>query len=240
VSRVVRPAAGLQDRVRRHAVEARPYLVPELRLHLITPDCGMWSASEAEVEAAGLGAPYWAFAWAGGQALARFVLDHPRWVADLDVLDFGGGSGIEGLAAVRAGARRVLASDVDPLAVAAMDLNAALNGLELETTGADLVDEDVDAQVILAGDVTYEADLARRVRGWLERQAARGRTVLIADPDRGFLDGSNLETLAVYDAPSDVDADGRHRVPTRVARVCGIGLGLVSLPASGGSGRRAR
>lgn len=209
---------ALRARVVRHTVVAHPHLVPELRLRLITPDCPMWSATEDEVRAAGIDEPFWAFAWAGGQALARFVLDHPEWVRGRTVFDFGAGSGIEGLAAARAGAARVWASDLDPVAVAAMAENAELNQLQLEATTEDLVGRPVEADIVLAGDVTYEPSLAARVGAWLAGLSREGRTVLVADPGRGFLDLGSWEVLARYDAPSDVDADGRDTVVTTVAR----------------------
>lgn len=212
-------SAKLRDLIRRHTQVAAPHLVPEVRLHLITPDCALWSATEDEAAAAGIAEPYWAFAWPGGQALARLVLDRPDLVQGRRVFDFGGGSGVEAIAAALAGAQRVSASDTDPLAVAAMALNAELNGVALTATADDLIGRDLDADVVLVGDMTYEAALTRRVVAWLERLAAAGRDVLVADPGRGFVDLSPWEIVATYEAPSDVDLDGRHRVTTPIARI---------------------
>lgn len=205
--------------VEAETVVAAPVLTPELRLHLITDACRLWTATDADLEALGLPAPYWAFAWAGGQALARYLLDHPARVRGRRVLDFGAGGAVEGLAALRAGARAVLAADIDPYAETAAHMNAALAGLTLEATTEDLIGQDRGWDVVLAGDVTYDDDMAREVRAWLERLARRGATVLLADPDRGFLDTRGFVPLAAYDAPADVDTDGTHTVRTTVFAV---------------------
>ena len=206
--------------IRAETVVARPLLCPELSLHLITDACRLWSATDQDLEALALPAPYWAFAWAGGQALARFILDRPNLVRGKTVLDFGAGGAVEGLAAARAGAREVWAADIDPFAETAAELNAALNRVRLETTTEDLIGVvDPAWQVVLAGDVTYDGAMAARVRGWLEAIAARGVLVLLADPGRGFLDTTGWAAEAEYDAPADVDADGTHLVRTTVFRV---------------------
>ena len=205
--------------IRAETVVAAPVLCPELRLHLVTDACPLWRATEEDLERLQLPAPYWAFAWAGGQALARYVLDHPELVRGRRVLDFGSGGAIEGVAAARAGATSVLCADIDPFAASVAELNGALNGVPLETTTDDLVGQPVEAEVVLAGDVTYDVEMARAVRAWLEGEAARGRTVLVADPGRGFLDTTGFEEIAAYEAPSDVDADGSHLVRTPVYRL---------------------
>jgi len=209
-------ASGRRDRILQHTQIAAPHLVPEIRLHLITPACPLWSATEREAEAAGIAEPFWAFAWPGGQALARLLLDRPELVRGRVVLDFGGGSGVEAVAAALAGAARVWASDIDPFAVVAMELNAALNGVSLETTTEDLIGRAVDAEVILAGDMTYATELSRRVIAWLEDRARAGATVLVADPGRGFAQFAGWAEVARYEAPSDVDLDGRHCVTTPI------------------------
>jgi predicted nicotinamide N-methyase len=200
-------------------VVAVPPLVPELRLHLLTEQCPLWRAGEKEAAAAGLVEPYWAFAWPGGQALARHVLDHPEIVRGKRVLDFGSGGAIEAIAAVRAGAASALAADVDPMAGAAALLNAELNGVRLETTSDDLLGTEVDAQVVLAGDVFYERDLADRAIRWLHELAGRGATVLLADPSRGHLDPAALRRIAVYDAPYDGEVVSPTLRPTAVYSV---------------------
>lgn len=202
-------------------VVAAPPLCPEIRLHLVTDACRLWRATEQDLDAMALPAPYWAFAWAGGQALARYLLDHPDVVEGRTVLDFGSGGAVEGVAAARSGATSVLCADIDPFAASVAGLNGALNTVTLGTTTDDLIGAPVEADVVLAGDVTYDDEMARAVRAWLERLAAEGRTVLVADPGRGFLDTAGFEEVAAYPAPTDVDADGSDRVRTPVYRVRG-------------------
>ncbi len=215
-------ASGLdmQGFIRSHTRVATPFLCPELRLHLVTAACPLWRAGEAELEALGIPAPYWAFCWAGGQALARHLLDHPERVRGRRVLDFGAGGAVEGIAAARAGAREVLAVDVDPWAARAASLNAALNGVELRTATRDPIGEGCAGyEVILAGDVAYDAAFAGRALRWLRSLAAEGHEVLLADPGRGNLALSALEPLARLRAPADVDCDGRHLRETTIYRV---------------------
>lgn len=179
------------------AIEA-PRLVPEIRLHLASEITPIWEATEAALDAANLDPPYWAFAWAGGQALARYLLDNPETVAGKRVLDFGAGSGIEAIAAAMAGAASVLAADVDPVAAAATRLNAGLNGVAVETTSRDLVGEWGGWDVVLAGDVCYERPMAERVEAWLADCAKAGALVLVGDPGRTYLPRRGLERLTGY------------------------------------------
>lgn len=210
----------LAEDIRRHTVIARPPLCPEIALHLVTPACPLWTAGEAELERLGLGEPYWAFAWPGGQALARFLLDHPERVRGRRVLDFGAGGGVEAVAAALAGAASVRATDLDPRAAVACSLNAALNRVEVRAGTEDVLgDVDLAVDLVLVGDVTYEAGLGARVMDWLAALASRGIEGWVADPGRGFVGPARLERLAVYDAPSDVDVGGRYRVATPVDRV---------------------
>lgn len=196
---------------------AVPPLVPEVKLHLITPECRLWRAGEKDLDALGIGAPYWAFAWPGGQALARFILDHPDHVYGSRVLDFGSGSGLVAIAAKMAGAREVVAADVDPVSCEAIALNAALNGVRVTPTSRDLTDS-VPARwdAILAGDVCYEREQASSVMGWLREAAGGGAHVLVADPGRGNLDEAHLVALERYDAPADVDIGGVHTRSTTI------------------------
>ena len=159
--------------------------------------------------------PYWAFAWPGGQVLARFLLDQPQWVRGRRVLDFGSGCALEGLAAALQGAS-VLCADLDPQAAGLARRNAQANGVTVETTTEDLLGRDVDAEVILAGDACYEPALAQRVLPWLTAQAARGVRVLVGDPLRvpGALDGARR--LSTYDASFDGDPRGLTVWPTHV------------------------
>ncbi len=205
--------------IRHETVIASPYLCPEIRLHLITDACPLWTATEAEARARGLTDPYWAFAWAGGQALARFLLDHPEIVRARTVLDFGAGGGLQSIAAALGGAE-VTANDIDPLACVALEMNAALNGVRIAVRQENLVGRtDLDYQLILAGDVCYEAPFARQALDWLRGLAHQGAKVLLADPGRGFLDPKDLEALAVYRAPTDCDARGTDLTDTTVYRV---------------------
>jgi predicted nicotinamide N-methyase len=181
-------------------------LVPEVRLRLITEDCDLWRASEKEAAAQGFVEPYWAFAWPGGQALARHVLDEPALVRGKRVLDFGAGCAIEGIAARLAGAASVLCSDIDPRACEAALSNAALNNVELQVAAEDLIGRNVpDIDLVLAGDVFYDAALAARALEWLRSLRAQ---VLIGDPSRGFLDLSGLRRVATYRATWDGDTRG--------------------------------
>lgn len=154
--------------------------------------------SEEDLADAGLPPPFWAFAWAGGQALARYVLDNPSLVAGKRVLDFGSGSAIVALAALKAGARPALAADIDPFACAAATLNAAANGLSLEATSHDLIGESGDWEIILVGDMCYEQPLAGDIGRWLEAEQGRGVAVLIGDPGRTYLPKDRLEKLVSY------------------------------------------
>src|SRR5688572_4837896 len=140
---------------------------PELVLHVADEATALWQKTEEELGEIGLPPPFWAFAWAGGQALARYVLDHPEAVRARHVLDFASGSGLVAIAAMTAGAARVTACDIDPFAVAAMDLNAAANGVAIEAVQADLIGQDHGWDAVLAGDICYERDLAQRVTEWL-------------------------------------------------------------------------
>lgn len=176
-------------------------LVPELRLHLAEESIPLWRRTEEELAEMGLPPPFWAFAWAGGQALARHVLDHPAIVAGRRVFDFAAGSGLVAIAARKAGATHVVANEVDDFALAAINLNAAANGVAVDVVAGDVVGKRLEAEVILAGDVCYERDMAARVIDWLGAHAARGATVLIGDPGRAYLPKERLTALARYDVP---------------------------------------
>ena len=174
---------------------------PEIVLHVADEATALWSRTEEELGAIGLPPPFWAFAWAGGQALARYVLDHPGTVAGRRVLDFAAGSGLVAIAAAKAGAARIEACDVDPFAIEAIALNAARNGVAVEPHLADLVGADAGWDVVLAGDICYQQDLAERVTAWLFALHRRGATVLVGDPGRSYLPADRLEALAAYAVP---------------------------------------
>ena len=176
-----------------------PPLVPEVKLHLAHEAVPLWEKTEEELGEMGLAPPFWAFAWAGGQALARHILDHPDLVSGKTVLDLASGSGLVGIAAKLAGAGDVLSADIDGFAVVAMGLNTALNGIVLEITPEDLLQTAPQhREVILVGDLFYEKDLASRVYDWLVLAEEQGSTVLIGDPGRSYLPRARLEKIAEY------------------------------------------
>jgi predicted nicotinamide N-methyase len=187
--------------IRANTTLIAPPLVPELTLHLAHEALPLWEKTEEALGEMGLPPPFWAFAWAGGQALARYVLDHPTTVAGRSVLDFASGSGLVGIAALKAGARAAAASDLDAFALAAIKLNAAANDVPLIAIGADLMGRDAAWDVVLVGDAFYEKPLADRLLPWLEMLARRGAVVLIGDPGRTYLPKSGLSRLASYEVP---------------------------------------
>ncbi len=199
---------------------SNPPLVPEISLRLATPACALWRATEADLARMDLRDPFWAFCWPGGQALARFLLDHPEIVRGKRVLAFGAGGGVEAIAAAMAGAAIVRAADEDPLALACCRQNAALNGVRIETAGEPLLGASLAGwAVVLAADVCYEADLAARVTRWLLAEAGADREVLLSDPARGYFDPRGWRRLIELRAPADTDVDGRHWVNTGVYSV---------------------
>jgi len=179
----------------------RPPHVPEIVLHLATEAHDLWLKTEEDLEKIGLPPPFWAFAWAGGQGLARYILDHPETVAGKRVLDFASGSGLVAIAARLARAADVLAADIDPWTQTAVALNAAENGVEIRFTGENQVGRPVDADVILAGDVFYDRDFADVLIPWFSRLAGEGKSVLVGDPGRSYCPKDRLEKLAVYEVP---------------------------------------
>lgn len=211
--------SGAEELVLRHTLVSTAPLCPEIQLHLVTEECPLFEAGEAEVASLGMPDPFWAFCWAGGDALARFLLDAPERVDGRSVLAFGSGGGVEAIAAALAGGV-VCAADIDPIARAAADVNARLNGVQLESTGRDLVGaRDLPWDVILVGDVCYDPEASRRILRWLDDLVGLGKEVLLGDPHRGFVEKANVETLASYSAPSDNDRGGRSLVRTSVFRL---------------------
>lgn len=176
-----------------------PPHTPELQLHLADEITPIWKMTEEALAEIGLPPPFWAFAWAGGQALARYILDNPKVVASKRVIDFASGSGIVGIAAMQAGATHVLAADIDGFCGAALALNAKANGVAVDFTDANLLDTPAPAaEVILAGDICYEKPMADAVMAWLAQARASGTTVLIGDPGRSYFPRSGLTKLAEY------------------------------------------
>lgn len=180
-----------------------PPLVPELVLHLAEESLPIWRRTEEELGQLNVPPPYWAFAWAGGQALARYVLDNPTLVAGRALLDLGAGAGLGAIAAMRAGAGAALAADIDAFALAAVALNAAANGVSVSTTGDDLLAAAPDPArtVLMVGDLFYERELAERVGRYIEAARAGGGLVLIGDPERSYFPRGRFVRAAEYRVP---------------------------------------
>jgi predicted nicotinamide N-methyase len=179
--------------------------VPQIVLHVADEAIPLWDKTEDELGTMGLPPPYWAFAWAGGQALARYVLDHAERIAGRRVLDLASGSGLVAIAAAQAGAAPVVAADIDPFAASAIELNAAANHVRVEVLLTDLLNltppQTLRYDVILVGDFFYERTTSQRALAFLERYAALGATVLIGDPGRAYLPKARLTRLHEYDVP---------------------------------------
>jgi predicted nicotinamide N-methyase len=207
--------------VRARTVLTHAPLVPEIALHLGRDPIDLWGESEAlDAGPTSRPPPYWAFAWPGGQALARYILDHPGEVSGKTVLDFGSGSGLVAIAAAKAGASCACASEIDPLARSAMELNSAANGVFIEPLQTDIIGTDARWNVVLAGDMWYERELAERLTGWLDALAQAGAQVLIGDPGRSYFPviaaGHSLTRLATYTVPTSRELEDRE---TREASV---------------------
>ncbi len=196
-----------------------PPHTPEIRLHLATELVPIWQKTEEELAAIGVPPPFWAFAWAGGQALARYLLDHRDSVRGRLVLDFASGSGLSAIAAAKAGAAQVLATEIDPFAIAAIGLNAAVNGVAVEATLEDMIGRDEGWDTVLAGDVCYEREMSARVFTWLRLLAGRGALVLMGDPGRNYLPSSNLVEIAVYDVQTTRELEDREVRRTKVWQI---------------------
>ena len=206
------------DFIRAETALASPLLVPEIKLHLASEMLPIWQATEADLAKRDLPPPYWAFAWPGGQALARHLLDHRDLIAGRRVLDFASGSGITAIAAAMAGAPTVFAAEIDRFALAAIALNAEANGVRVDLIAEDVLDATGEWEVILAGDVCYERPMAERVAQWLAQRARAGTLVLLGDPGRSYLPGSGLVEIARYDVPTSVDLEDRTLRETTVWR----------------------
>ena len=208
--------------VRANTALETPAMVPEFRLWLATEYVPIWQATESWLEAHNVDPPYWAFCWPGGQAIARYLLDHPEVVRGHRVIDFAAGSGVSSLAAARAGARSVVANDVDALALVAARLNAAANGLAIEVSRDDWLagaDGAPEADVVIAGDVCYEQAMSARALAWLRGHARRGRLVLLGDPGRNYFTAKGLEERARYTIPTSLQLENRGMRETVVWRV---------------------
>jgi predicted nicotinamide N-methyase len=213
------------------AAELRPVpLVPEISTYAAEDAYEVWEITRFDKDDAAV--PSWSYPWAGGQALARWLLDRPGLARGRVVLDLAAGSGLVAIAAAKAGAARAIANDIDEFAAAAQDLNARANGVRIETLLADILDTDADsdadsetgaeagveADVVLAGDVCYEPDLSRRLLAFLRRAAGRGATVLLGDPGRTYLPKDGLEPVATYDVPTSFALEGTEHKRTTIWR----------------------
>jgi predicted nicotinamide N-methyase len=205
-----------QDFITANAALITPPLVPEIKLYLATEVVPLWHATEDELARIGVPPPYWAFAWAGGQALARYILDNPDIVRGKRVLDIGAGSGLVGLAAAKAGAASVLAADIDAHACAAIALNASVNGCTIAVTQDDVIGTGGDWEVILVGDLFYERPLAERMLAWL---TPLDTPALLGDPGRNYFPKAQVEKLATYTVQTTRDLEDREIRETGVYRL---------------------
>jgi predicted nicotinamide N-methyase len=194
--------------IRDNTTLERAPLVPEIALQLATEITPIWQATEAWLERSGIAPPFWAFAWPGSQALARHVLDHPDVVAGRRVLDFAAGGGLAAIACARAGAALVEAAEIDPMAVAAIRLNARRNDAAVVALGENAVGGSCRWDLILCGDVCYEAPMTARIMPWLRRMAEQAE-VWIADPGRAYLPADGMEALAAYTVPTTLELEDR-------------------------------
>ena len=213
------PAADPTAFILAQTVIAAPPLVPEIKLHLATEITPIWEATEASLAAMNLPPPYWAFAWAGGQALTRFLIDHPDWVKGKRVLDFAAGSGLSAIGAAKAGAELTQAAEIDDFAIAAIALNARINNVAIDLVREDLIGVEPRWDVVLAGDVCYERPMAEKVIAWFRALAGRGVAILMGDPGRAYLSQSGLLELARYQVPTSMELEDRTQRETIVWRL---------------------
>jgi predicted nicotinamide N-methyase len=208
-----------EDFVRTHTTIARPALVPEVALHLATEITPIWQATETWLAERNIEPPFWAFAWPGGLATARLLLDEPARVAGKRVLDFAAGCGIAAIAAAMAGAASVEAAEIDTLALAAVRVNAALNGVTIATPDGDIVGTPCRWDVILAGDVCYEAPMTAHILPWLRAMAAAGAEVLLADPGRAYLPREGLQPVVTHTIATTLELEDRAQREVTIHRL---------------------
>ncbi|HJR23005.1 MAG TPA: 50S ribosomal protein L11 methyltransferase [Dongiaceae bacterium] len=213
------PAADPTAFILAQTAIAAPPLVPEIKLHLATEITPIWEATEATLTAMNLPPPYWAFAWAGGQALTRFLIDHPDWVQGKCVLDFAAGSGLSAIGAAKAGAALTQAAEIDDFAIAAIALNARINDVAIDLVREDLIGVEPRWDIVLAGDVCYERPMAEKVIAWFRALAGRGVAILMGDPGRAYLPQSGLLELARYQVPTSLELEDRTQRETIVWRL---------------------
>jgi len=208
--------------IRANTALMAPALVPEFKLWLASEYVPIWQATEAWLEEQNVDPPYWAFCWPGGQAIARYLLDHPALVAGKHVVDFAAGSGVSAMAAARAGAASVLVNDIDGLSLVAACLNAEANDLSFDVSAEDwLVGPEGApvADVVIAGDVCYEREMSARALAWLRSHARLGRLVLLGDPGRNYFSAQGLKECARYEIPTSLQLENRGMRETVVWQV---------------------
>lgn len=213
---------ALADVIRKATELKSTELLPEIRLYQASEITPLWQATEDLLNKAEIEPPYWAFAWVGGQAMARLLLDRPELVVGRRILDFACGGGVAAIAAMKAGAAGVLAVDIDPLATAATRANALANGVVVETLAADIVNGPIpDCDLLIAGDVCYDARMTAHILPWLRQVAAAGITVLLGDPGRAYVPTSGIEPVAEYRVPTSVAIEDKNSRDTRLWRLLG-------------------
>jgi len=204
--------------IRAHTSLASPPLLPEIKLYLATEMTPLWWATETWLAEKGIEPPFWAFAWAGGQAIARFILDEPNVVRGRRILDIASGSGLCAIAAARAGATQVIAIDRDALAARAISLNALANGVSVEARAADIITNDTTTSwagicdIVLAGDVCYDAAMTAAFLPWLRARVSEGVRVLMGDPGRYYLPKDGLREMGRYRVPASDDVEAAKEV----------------------------
>jgi predicted nicotinamide N-methyase len=187
-----------------------PSIIPEIRLHLATEVTPLWKLTEERLQNADLPPPFWAFAWPGGQGLARYILDNPAVVKNKRVVDFAAGSGIVAIGAMKAGAKNALAVDIDPMAIEAIKLNAEINRVAVKTSGGiDLTAAFAKADVILAGDICYQQAMSASAIRWLRLCVEADKVVLLSDPGRAYVPQEGMAKLVSYDVPTSRDIEDR-------------------------------
>jgi predicted nicotinamide N-methyase len=208
--------------IRANTLLQSPPLVPEIKLHLASEIVPIWRSTEEELKREGIDPPFWAFAWAGGQALARYVLDHPESVRGKHVLDFGSGSGLVAIAAMKAGAASAVAADIDPVALDAICLNAEANDVQLKATSQNLLGTDEGWQTVLVADMCYEQPLSTAIEQWMRTLSRRGSLVLVGDPKRTYFPKTGTRALASYEVQVTRELEDRE---IRNTGVFGLVLG---------------
>lgn len=200
---------------------ASPPACPEIKLWTATEVTPLWEATEEALLRVNLPPPYWAFCWAGGQALTRWVLDHPEMVAGKRVLDFAAGSGVSAVSAAMRGAAKVEAAEIDPMACWAIRMNAELNGVRVDVLADDVVGSPCRWDVVVAGDVCYEAPMTAHIWPWLVGLAAEGATVVMADPGRAYLPKTGLLKVGQYSVVTSLELEDRTRRDVAVYKIVG-------------------